>query len=53
MASNGHLHEAALAFLGSVQDDNDPDTARFTRRSVSDLSSRRRPETTGDEPPLG
>ena len=53
VASNGHLHEAALAFLGSVQDDDDPDTARFTRRSVSDLSSHRRAETTGDEPPLG
>ena len=53
VASNGHLHEAALAFLGSVQDDDDPDTARFTQRSVSDLSSRRRPETPGDEPPLG
>ena len=53
VASNGHLHEAALAFLGSVQDDNDPDTARFTRRSVSDLSSRRKPELSGDEPPLG
>jgi histidinol-phosphatase len=53
VASNGHLHEAALAFLGSVQDDDDPDTARFTQRSVSDLSSRRRTETPGDEPPLG
>jgi histidinol-phosphatase len=53
LASNGHLHEAALAFLGSVQDDDDPDTARFTRRSVSELSSRRRSETPGDEPPLG
>jgi histidinol-phosphatase len=53
VASNGHLHEAALAFLGSVQDDDDPDTARFTQRSVSDLSSRRRVETPGDEPPLG
>jgi histidinol-phosphatase len=52
LASNGHLHEAALAFLGSVQDDDDPDTARFTRRSVSDLS-RRRSEQSGDEPPLG
>jgi len=51
VASNGHLHEAALAFLGSVQDDDDPDTARFTRRSVSDLSSRRKSES--DEPPLG
>jgi histidinol-phosphatase len=51
VASNGHLHEAALAFLGSVQDDDDPDTARFTRRSVSDLSSHRRSES--EEPPLG
>jgi histidinol-phosphatase len=53
VASNGHLHEAALAFLGSVQDDDDPDTARFTRRSVSDLSSRRKSELSDDEPPLG
>jgi histidinol-phosphatase len=53
VASNGHLHEAALAFLGSVQDDDDPDTARFTRRSVSDLSSRRKSELSEDEPPLG
>jgi len=53
VASNGHLHEAALAFLGSVQDDDDPDTARFTRRSVSDLSARRRSEPSDEEPPLG
>jgi histidinol-phosphatase len=52
VASNGHLHEAALAFLGSVQDDDDPDTARFTRRSVSELSAHRRSEPT-EEPPLG
>src|SRR5687767_12865565 len=50
VASNGHLHEAALAFLGSVQDDDDPDTARFTRRSVSELSAHRRSEPT-EEPP--
>ena len=47
VASNGHLHEAALAFLGSARDDDDPDTIA-TRRpgagSVSDLRQRRRGE---------
>jgi len=57
VASNGHLHEAALAFLGSVSDDEDPDAARFTQGSVHDLRSRRRPAAdpapSPDEPPLG
>jgi histidinol-phosphatase len=50
VASNGHLQEAALAFLGSADDENDPDTvaARRTRAghgSVHDLRERRgRPE---------
>jgi histidinol-phosphatase len=42
LASNGHLHEAALSFLGSVSDlDDDPDWPRTGPGSVSDLRSRR------------
>jgi len=37
IASNGHLHEAALAFLGSVPDDDDPDSRRPGPGSVSEL----------------
>ncbi|MBF4160866.1 histidinol phosphatase [Nocardioides sp. CBS4Y-1] len=45
IASNGHLHEAALAFLGSSPDDPDRDDPDWPRRpggSVSDLRHRRR-----------
>ncbi|MBZ5740600.1 histidinol-phosphatase [Nocardioides mangrovi] len=43
LASNGHLHEAALAFLGSLPDDeDDPDVRRTGPGSVSDLRDRRR-----------
>jgi histidinol-phosphatase len=55
VASNGHLHEAALAFLGSVPDGDDPDADTFGQGSVHDLRSRRRapqPEQP-DQPPLG
>ncbi|MBD8870149.1 histidinol-phosphatase [Nocardioides donggukensis] len=52
VASNGHLHEAALAFLGSV-DGDDPDSPRSAGGSVHDLRSRRTPAGKGDEPPLG
>ncbi|GAA1525845.1 inositol monophosphatase family protein [Nocardioides humi] len=42
LASNGHLHEAALSFLGSVPDSgDDPDWPRSGPGSVSDLRSRR------------
>src|SRR3954465_7322680 len=42
-ASNGHLHEAALTFLGSLPDDlDDPDSRRPGHGSVHDLSARRR-----------
>ncbi|MDI6909614.1 inositol monophosphatase family protein [Nocardioides sp.] len=38
LASNGHLHEAALSFLGSLPDDeDDPDSRRTGPGSVSDL----------------
>lgn len=43
LASNGHLHEAALAFLGSLpDDDDDPDSRRVGPGSVSDLRLHRR-----------
>ncbi|MGZ4427153.1 MAG: histidinol-phosphatase [Nocardioidaceae bacterium] len=43
LASNGRLHEQALAFLGSLPDDeNDPDVAPRRHGSVHDLSARRR-----------
>jgi histidinol-phosphatase len=41
LASNGHLHEAALSFLGALGDDDDPDERRNGPGSVSDLRSRR------------
>jgi histidinol-phosphatase len=43
LASNGHLHEAALAFLGTSPDDeSDPDSRRPGPGSVHEL--RRRPQ---------
>jgi histidinol-phosphatase len=48
IASNGHLHEAALGFLGSVADDDDPDSQPVAAGSVHDLRKRRRVE---EEPP--
>jgi histidinol-phosphatase len=46
LATNGHLHDAALSFLGSLPDgDHDPDEPARTGGSVHDLLSRRgRPE---------
>ncbi len=43
VASNGHLHDAALAFLGGLPDDagDDPDQPRTGPGSVSDLRARR------------
>ncbi|MGD9959488.1 inositol monophosphatase family protein [Nocardioides sp.] len=52
MATNGHLHEAALSFLGALSDSSDPDDQRYGPGSVADLRSHRR-SPTPDEPPLG
>ena len=42
LASNGHLHEAALSFLGSLpDDDDDPDSRPTGPGSVSDLRAHR------------
>lgn len=43
VATNGHLHDAAMAFLGGLPDDHgdDPDQPRSGPGSVSDLRSRR------------
>lgn len=42
LASNGHLHDAALAFLGSLpDDDSDPDSRPRGPGSVSELRERR------------
>jgi histidinol-phosphatase len=44
LASNGHLHEVALGFLGTLpHDDDDPDSRPHRPGSVSDLRDRRPP----------
>jgi histidinol-phosphatase len=44
LASNGHLHDAALSFLGSLgDDDTDPDVPRRGPGSVSSLRDRQAP----------
>ena len=54
LASNGHLHEAALAFLGGLSDDaGDPDWPPRRPAGVSDLTARRRvplPDADRDTP---
>jgi histidinol-phosphatase len=52
VASNGHLHDAALSFLGSLPDSDDPAEPRLGPGSVADRRSRRRTPQ-ADEPPLG
>ncbi|MDP2775653.1 MAG: histidinol-phosphatase [Nocardioides sp.] len=48
LASNGHLHDAALSFLGGLPDyDDDPDWRTPGSASVSDLSARRRTDPDG------
>ncbi len=44
LATNGHLHEAALSFLGALPDGEDPDWPVAGPGTVSDLRSRRRTE---------
>ncbi len=46
VASNGHLHDAALSFLGSLPDDHagDADWPAHGGGSVSELRGRRRPD---------
>jgi histidinol-phosphatase len=47
VATNGHLHDAALAFLGSAADDeSDPDVSPRRAGSVHSLRSRRTPDPT-------
>jgi histidinol-phosphatase len=44
LASNGHLHDAALSFLGATHDDGtDPDVPRRGPGSVSSLRARQAP----------
>jgi histidinol-phosphatase len=51
IASNGRLHEQALAFLGAAADDgSDPDVVRRGPGSVHDLSARRRPPAEQQRP---
>ena len=45
-------HEAALGFLGSVPDGDDPDARSSGEGSVHAFRSRRTPDP-ADEPPLG
>ncbi len=50
LASNGHLHEAALSFLGSSADDaDDPDARPRGSGSVHDLHARRERHTPAEE----
>ncbi|TIC88814.1 histidinol-phosphatase [Nocardioides sp. GY 10113] len=51
VATNGHLHDAALSFLGSVTDDGtDPDWPSQGPGSVSDLRARRVQRQQGEDP---
>jgi histidinol-phosphatase len=53
LASNGRIHDQALAFLGSLPDDEeDPDVAPRRGGSLHDLSARRRSQT-ADAPSAG
>jgi histidinol-phosphatase len=49
LATNGHLHDAALSFLGSMDDDGDADWHPTGPGSVSELRPRV-PRATEDEP---
>jgi len=49
LASNGHLHDAALSFLGALSDGDDPDWPA-TGGSVSDLRAHRGNQPEADGP---
>jgi histidinol-phosphatase len=50
LATNGRLHEQALAFLGALPDNlDDPDVPRRGPGSVHDLSARRRQPLPGSD----
>ncbi len=49
LATNGHLHDAALSFLGSMEDDGDVDWQPAGPGSVSELRPRG-PRATGEDP---
>jgi histidinol-phosphatase len=49
LATNGHLHDAALSFLGSMDDDGDADWRPTGPGSVSELRPRG-PRASEDEP---
>ncbi len=52
VASNGHLHEAALSFLGAMTDEEgDADWRPSGPGSVSELRSRRPAPSNGETPP--
>ena len=52
LATNGHLHDVALSFLGSVDDDDDPDSPQPSGPgSVSEL--RPRGPRVAEEEPFG
>jgi histidinol-phosphatase len=54
LASNGHLHDAALSFLGAPPDGiADPDDPRPQPASVHELRSRSEVAYEKDDPPLG
>ena len=53
LATNGHLHDAALSFLGSLpDDDDDPDARPRGPGSVSELRAAAGPRRR-TSPPLG
>jgi histidinol-phosphatase len=50
LSTNGKLHDQAMAFLGALDDERDPDEPPRPSGQVHDLSSRRRPQP-DEEPP--
>jgi histidinol-phosphatase len=50
LATNGHLHDVVLSFLGSMDDDDDPDWQPSGPGSVSELRPRT-PRVAEEQPP--